>query len=152
MAGALLKYNGSSLQTPSGAMGINNLVPENVKSGVNIGGVVGTLASAIFGSTSVSANTQTLTITDVPFEPKTFIIANKQASITYPMVNNCIYNQEQNLKGYSYMNIASGGPKWETPYMDFVYDGENNTLTISISGGTNKGQFIKNMTYYYIIA
>ena len=41
MAGALLKYNGQALQTPSGAYGINNLVPENIKSGVNIGGVVG---------------------------------------------------------------------------------------------------------------
>ena len=42
MAGALLNYNNQALTTPAGVYGINNLVPENIKSGVNIGGVVGT--------------------------------------------------------------------------------------------------------------
>lgn len=42
MAGALLNYNGQALMTQTGAYGINNLIPENIKSGVQIGGITGT--------------------------------------------------------------------------------------------------------------
>lgn len=67
MAGALLKYNGQALQTPSGAYGINNLVPENIKENENVGGIVGTYAGKIlkFGSLSrkVTSNTKTLILT-----------------------------------------------------------------------------------------
>ena len=39
--GKAIVYNGQVIGTPSGAVAIENLVAENIKSGVNVGGVVG---------------------------------------------------------------------------------------------------------------
>jgi len=47
MPGAIFQDNNRALITPSGAYGVDNLVPENIKSGVNIGGIVGAMEGPI---------------------------------------------------------------------------------------------------------
>lgn len=57
MAGSILQYNNQALVTPSGAYGIDNLTPDNIKKNVNIGGIVGTYeAQPALGTKSITSN------------------------------------------------------------------------------------------------
>ena len=68
--GKLLVYNSQAVGTPSGACAIDNLVAENIRSGVNVGGVVGTMEA---GTGNPFSSAKMITFYDEYGYPKLYI-------------------------------------------------------------------------------
>lgn len=150
MAGALLKYNGQALQTPSGAYGINNLVPENVKSGVNIGGVVGNYSGeAIIGTKYFMGNTHVWVIPNVPHNPKTIILYRRTFNSYYEYANYVIRETENGN-----IRVLSGASSGQTTYLNSAtisYDETTKALRIELlSNGYSTPNFRDNWDYILI--
>lgn len=122
MAGALANYNGSALMTPTGAYGINNLTPENIKSGVQIGGITGTYkdeetVGAIFNRTISSIENSIATeIPDYAFNfcyGLTSASFSSVATIGSYAFRDCLYltsvsfPSATSIKGNSFRNCTS---------------------------------------------
>ena len=80
--GKAIVYNGQVIGTPSGAVAIDNLVAENIKSGVNVGGVVGNYTGSYSPSMHISFikdryATKYIDLENVPFEVKSVIFSLK---------------------------------------------------------------------------
>ena len=139
MSGSLLKYNGNLLKTPTGAYGIKNLVPENVKSGVNIGGVVGTApgpSEPVTGQKILYSASNTLKITGLTKEPSTIILMRNPINSTNLSF---IVRPDKNTDPlYGYSGYVTNNSGW----IDISYS--DGTLTI-VTGTSAKF----NGTYNY---
>lgn len=154
--GTILQYNGRGIGTPSGAYAIENLTPENIKNGVNIGGVVGTFVGDDSGvevhtnaditlSTIINYN-DCMTIRNVMHAPKYISYSRNDTSgsynktvfglnYPYPIDNSTGYVTFKNLDGIYNppANITFSA----------VYDSAQHTLTITITNNTSQvAQFL----------
>lgn len=131
MAGALLKYNGQALQTPSGAYGINNLVPENVKSGVNIGGVVGNYSGKnIYHEERQSSFSQyNITFQNVTFEPSRIVILCR----TTNNYNSTLRYLNANVKNKTGVISNMNDVAQSISNMTFAYDSVAKTFKINLT-------------------
>ena len=139
MAGAILNYNNQAIGTPSGVYGINNLTPENIKNGVNIGGVVGSYQGStqyIQRSLWVSSNEYsglrtTITIDNLPSEPKIISLSNHQS---WTNIYNNIYRVKETYSSVTMFYATIGNStfiKDATTVMTYSYSNGTVTLTIT---------------------
>ena len=151
MAGAILNYNNQAIGTPSGVYGINNLTPENIKNGVNIGGVVGSFngePDVITGEVPITGNVLTITIPNVEKQPTYVMIAQKKYDNVAPFTHTYIYDGTDVF--VTYRNWNSDTYAKNPASYTRTYDAVNKTLTITISSNYS-GLWIENIGYCYII-
>lgn len=153
MSGALLKHNGNLLQTPTGAYGIKNLVPENVKSGVNIGGVVGNYTgegkTVLSTSVTLTNSAKSITISNVNFTVKKalvdYISYNSAVGLIYSVIidkDNDYYGAIANSGGYFQISNSSSR---------INFNQSNTTVTINYNDPYSSAKFLANQPYSVIL-
>lgn len=141
--GKAIVYNGQVIGTPSGVCAIDNLVAENIKSGVNVGGVVGNFeaeAQAITSNIFVSSYTGTIQITGLTKEP-TAIILKRSIATSTPV--SLFFKPSKTTQPTIVVGSTSANVYLNAGTNVVSYS--NGTLTINTQ---NQGQFQGTYTYW----
>ena len=146
--GAIFQYNGQAVGTPTGVYAVENLTPENIKKGVNIGGIDGTLETATQGwyRGYISGNgSSSLVINDIEHIPTWISIGINN----YPTASMQIISATNSSGGTPTisLNVVANGYSGAITGTA-VFDSVNKTLTITSPMGT----FNSGRSYRYIIA
>ena len=143
----ILPNTGKSISSVT-VYGDADLKPENIKSGVDIFGVLGTLAAGGGGEIQVVRGQEdsfytSLTVSDLPFRPMA-AISYAVASEFYMPIFNAVINEPSIVSNtVSYILEATGDVR---PTVGFVQFGEN-----SLDWSPYYGTYVTNLTVYWMI-
>ena len=146
--GKAIVYNGQVIGTPSGVCAIDNLVAENIKSGVNIGGVVGNYTGATpklyrIKTSAIGFTSSYLSIQNVPSAPK---------YINVSLIANHLSNVVLIARSKDYdSNVIEFVWKNSNNY-DFTFEGmftyNDQTKVLQLNTGDSSHQFYGGDGYY----
>jgi hypothetical protein len=144
---------GTYLSGTQTIQGDSNLVSENIKSGVSIFGVTGTMSNNSGGATiktttkKNSSNNNSIVFTGLTEEPKMFAISPTGNIIlsSTKYVTSVMYDGEKTHGTYGYITSSLATSYYSASYFTWTYS--NGTLTVKTSSTINGGNFSPSVTY-----
>lgn len=150
MSKSIIKYNNNAMGVNGSPLALTNLEPSNIKSGVNIGGVVGSYSGeAIIGSQYFMGNTTSWTITNVPYNPKTIILYRRTFNSYYEFANYVIRETENGD-----IRVLCGGSSNQATFLNCAtisYDETTKALTITLISNGQRMPYFRDAWDYILI-